>query len=1392
MKRPVRLIISIMLSIIVSISFLPAEAAWAVSDASQTIDTEAADSSAASGLTEETVSNEDTDNIITDNDTKEEINDTDGANADADTDTETEALSEDALEPAPENISYDAPVFTDASFAVNVDTEIKNGTVSLEQSTDGYTGTASPDSGFDLAAIRQIWTDAEGNRNEQYLEYTEQNDGTYDFFIAPAEADSIVTAYFYDLNKWDGAVDLTWYDPDKTEYEISTPAQLAGLAAITNGMVDEAVTKEYMIKDNAGRSFENGQYLHRYISTEPAEADLLTPNHMEGAEQVRDIVWRLPEVEKKNKVAEDDLHNDFMYRTVRLTADIDMGEVNWTPIGGKYAMNRDATGDENPKVIDTRFQGVMDGCGHTVTITCDRVAKKGYAYAMEIAFIGYLGGGVDYKNGYPKDTYMDYAKYWVPTVRNLVVKGDVKGRRMVAGVVGRTGETNHGVLVEKCANFADVYATDMRGCAGIVGAAWGKATIRNCYNAGTIRSVFWEHGGIVGSNGYEGSEDRDAGGANIYNCYNIGATGIVSKHDEVPEYDGQEIGVDGQAFAGYNVSNCYYSEPDAPKENKTGYSIGETTKNKKARVTNVEVADIKSDETLAKLNANGDVFEKDTSNINNGYPVLYFQNGDGSGKSTVTLKQTSGGTISSVSDLSNLSYGTTIELSAEPDKGKRITGYKVSDGSGEVIIPATSFYTTTGRNVTIEGVFGDRAPSVLTFIENGDGAPYYVKIEKTFDGQTSSACDPAVELRSGDEVVKDDVIRITAVDLNLAATQPDIKYLEFTGKFNDPAYPDWSLEVVSKPQGTYRVTGDVDVIDVSVNPKTQGKRWTTVADTSWYEDGKTSFTLTTARQLAGLAKLCREGKSFEGVIILLGSDISLDNTYANSGDVYGYERSWMGIGASERYPFKGTFDGQGHTIKYMHRNFAPGYCDGGNGGLFGVTEGAVIRNVTVEGGSYVNDDGATMVCGFINGANGGSIVGTAINTTIENCTGKVSMSKAYQSGGIAGSAEGSTVIKNCISECSINGSNESIGGIVGVLYDNGVQIAYCTNNGSIETTSWKAGGILGSGEIYSAVITCCVNNGSISTSMKGTSSNAHAAGGIIGYAGGKLTCSQCVNNGNISGYAKTYALGGVAGTVIRGTIEDCVNLGNVYSESTSDWAQLAGIANVGTNSSMTATIRNCYSAGAVSKGEGFKTSNCGGAIGYGNPSANVFQNVYCTTEAAAGTDGKAGIAGTVISVDDLKTLKVSLGDNFVPDINNVNGGFPVLAWQDPEAAEAAKKIDPPTVVPAPSAPVEPLLPAMKIKSAKNSKKKAAVIKWKRVKDAAGYQILRSTAPDGDYNVIKTVKVSKKLKKKKTLDFTNKKLQKNATYYYKIRYYKNAGGKTVYSELSAPKTVKVKK
>lgn len=1477
--------IGILLSVMIAVTYFPAPAAWAVTDASNENKTEAAAEAAASVDNNETsdsiVSDDVTDitdedenekpgDEITDQDAEENGENTDGI-SDPDeaenNDADTSGIQKDpsgAASVKGEGIPA-AQEKSGTENTVTVDDNIDNGIVELTETGEGkITGTATPDSRYDLATIRQIWTDENGAEQEQYLDYT-YNSGSYSFEVSPVEGSSRITAFFYSLDRWDGAVDVTWYDPDETVFEIGNPAQLAGLAAIVNGMVDTNVTGEYMIKDNEGRKAEDGEYTHEYISTEPAIVDLLTPNNSEGAGQVRDTAWRLPEVEH-NKVggAADDIHNDFLYRTVLLTSDIDMGDKNWTPIGGKYAMNRDALTGEEAKVIDTRFQGVLDGQGHSVTISCDRQAKMGFAYAMEIAFIGYLGGGVDYENGYPKDTYMDYENYWVPTVRNVAVFGSVKGRRMVAGVVGRTGETNYGVLVENCANFASVEATDMRGCAGIVGAAWGKTIIRNCYNRGTIHSNYWEHGGIVGSNGYEGSKGRTPEGADVYNCYNAAETAKYDRGSETWKYDGQEIGVDGEAFAGYRIVNCYYETPESEIADKTGFSIGETSKNRRARVINVEAADLKSAEVLGKLNSNGDIFAADTAGINDGYPVLFYQtyeyvsSPERFGKASVTIGTSEGGSISSDDELSNLKYGTVINLKASPEQGKRLTAYRVVSSDGKRDAEYGDFYAVTGKDLTVSGVFENRATSVIAFPGKDDGEDYYVEVTKVSDADDGPCNDP---LDNGDVLDAGDIIRLSPHMKPLDTIHPDIKNLEYTGACGDPVFDDYALTVKDKIAGTYTVTGEKEVIEILYKPKTQGKRWTTVADTSWFREGVRSFTITNARQLAGVAKLCSAGKTFEGVTISLGCDISLNNTKANSGDEYGYERSWIGIGTA-RYPFKGTFNGNGHTIKHMHRNFASGYCNGSNGGLFGVTEGAKISGVNVEGGSYINDFDAEMECGFINGANGGGIAGEATDTIIENCTAEVTMDKAFNTGGITGEIAGKTIIRNCTGNCSIKGTGESIGGIVGKLGDtDGAAIQNCTNNGAITSTKWKTGGILGNGEYYSADIYRCVNNGSVITDMKGTSSYIHAAGGIIGYAGGAVTCSECINKGDIEGKGKTYAQGGIAGTILRGTIINCYNTGRVYSESTSQYAEVSGITNLGTNKANIAAVKNCYNSGEVVLGEDFAGSAAGGVIAYGSASTNVITNAFCSDLAAAGANGKAGIAGTVVPAETLKGYSTKLGEAFIRDLTNINNGYPVLLWQlgkitgDVSIGSISKSGETGIAVSwsrsgngdgielyraagaggnyalvysgaasgytdtglnigstyyykarvyrtidgrkyyggwSAEKSLKLALAGPTLSSVKNSKKKAAVIKWKRVKKAKGYQIYRSTKSTSGFKKIATVKVTKKNKNKKTLSYTSKKLKKGKKYYYKIRYYKTVAGKKVYSEFSKVKKVKIKK
>ncbi len=93
----------------------------------------------------------------------------------------------------------------------------------------------------------------------------------------------------------------------------------------------------------------------------------------------------------------------------------------------------------------------------------------------------------------------------------------------------------------------------------------------------------------------------------------------------------------------------------------------------------------------------------------------------------------------------------------------------------------------------------------------------------------------------------------------------------------------------------------------------------------------------------------------------------------------------------------------------------------------------------------------------------------------------------------------------------------------------------------------------------------------------------------------------------------------------------------------------------------------------------------------------------------------------------------------------------------------------------------------KVKKLKKQKVKAksVTLKWKKVKGASGYEIVRAKKKNGNYKVVKTIKKASKVK------FTNKKLSSGKTYYYKVRAYKTVNGEKVYGAYSKVLKVKTK-
>ncbi len=201
-----------------------------------------------------------------------------------------------------------------------------------------------------------------------------------------------------------------------------------------------------------------------------------------------------------------------------------------------------------------------------------------------------------------------------------------------------------------------------------------------------------------------------------------------------------------------------------------------------------------------------------------------------------------------------------------------------------------------------------------------------------------------------------------------------------------------------------------------------GPVWDGTADTSWYNDTDTEFDLTSAEQLAGLAELIDGGNTFEGKTINLTTDLDLGNKLFDPIGSYRKDKA-----------FKGTFDGQGHTISNLSQNtweLDNGYYYDDLGmGLFGKVEDATVKNLKIDGASISGENG---LCGVVAGAAYGDCTFDNITVSNTKCN-----DYQYYAGGVVGWASGEQTYSNItIDESTILGSQwgdfgNCTGGVIG-------------------------------------------------------------------------------------------------------------------------------------------------------------------------------------------------------------------------------------------------------------------------------------------------------------------------------------------------------------------------
>ncbi len=158
-----------------------------------------------------------------------------------------------------------------------------------------------------------------------------------------------------------------------------------------------------------------------------------------------------------------------------------------------------------------------------------------------------------------------------------------------------------------------------------------------------------------------------------------------------------------------------------------------------------------------------------------------------------------------------------------------------------------------------------------------------------------------------------------------------------------------------------------------------------------------TYTITTASQLAAVAKAVNDGNKMSGITVKLAHDIDLDN------------HNWTPIGADYSKPFNGNFDGAGYTIKNLkidRTGMSTVYA-----GLFGAVwnGSSTFKDVTLDGVNINVQNGSATASAT------SAFIGTANVKVIDNVTIKNVNIKSYrQTGGIVGAVYGD--VTNCTAE----------------------------------------------------------------------------------------------------------------------------------------------------------------------------------------------------------------------------------------------------------------------------------------------------------------------------------------------------------------------------------------
>ena len=967
----------------------------------------------------------------------------------------------------------------------------------------------------------------------------------------------------------------------------------------------------------------------------------------------------------------------------KLTANIDLGNEAWTPIGKMTNTYSDYVA----------FGGVFDGDGHTISgLKIDNSAQYqalfGYVKGGTIKNLtvegsvttattssAYAAGIVAYGNPVTMETCMNRVTVTVTqkgyaagvaayantgsTITGCTNQGNISG---VGGYLGGIVGTASGVTITNCINNGDV--VDSRrsdtypyGVGGIAGSAISASRITNCGNAGAVTSHLKNTGGVVGY--FAGTAEK---------CFNSGnVTGIYATGGIVGNISSANTSVTDC----YNTGSILCNAPTAQYKDSNAKGVGGivgnpgSTSNKgnvvtncynAGTITNADAAttDITVGGVIGSSSANnykGEATKNLISAENCYYLAADGLNGDGANAEAagVTSKTAEELKASGMAALLGGSYidqaGGYPMLGWQDPNAEYTVTFTLSPSTAALTVwqgETTYWPDETGAFHLKNGTYSykveaeERQTEEGTFTVAYGGQSIAVTLKETlYDVVFTTA--PA-----------DAVLSVTNKDNAAQTPLADGRTYRLPKSGNPYSYSARAFGYADA-NGAYTVTGVDDAPNVTLDALA---RQPVTFGTVTAEDGKEIMPLITVTSKDWPSQTLTAESS--GAYLLPNGEYSYTISCSGYKTVRGdfkVEDAAVAIPAVA-LAVQTAWDGETYTPPQKDADGT--YLIGSPDELMWFNQNAQMTDsARLTADICINEDVKADTAslykwtpisnydkrytGSFDGA-GHTVSGLYIVTT--NGTKGIGMF------GYAGT--GSMISNLTLADSIINGTANYTGGIAGDAYD--MQNCHVLKSVTVTGTQY-VGGVAG---YVDHSISKCSNAATVTAS----SSNV---GGITGNMNGRNMLA-CYNSGTITGAS---LVGGLAGALYSGgTIDSCYNTGTVKATKGVAGGLLGNFRSGTLTNSYTSTLSEAKSAGSVAGhlewSSGQKTLNK--VYVPASDLETVGDRNGCTIQNGAAESKTA---------DELRALTAEeLGDNFKPDTKNQNGGYPILKWQDPAAAEA--------------------------------------------------------------------------------------------------------------------------